>query len=202
MATIFVTNKSTDVSDAELQLWINAIQQQLREDVAPFWGVGADVTLQFVPNGQEVPADGWRAVLLDYNIRDSNLGYHTAQWQSSPPIAYVFTQTTRQSRQTVSRVLSHEIIEMVVDPTDERMQQIDGFTYLVEACDPVHPDEWGYQKTGVLVSNFVTPAYYRITGGSRFDFCNRLQRSCPSVLRGGQACRRDGNGLLELVAAA
>lgn len=202
MTTIFVTNKSTDVGDAELQSWINAIQRQLREDVAPFWVADADVTLQFVPSGQEVPSDGWKAVLLDYNSKDGNLGYHTPLWQSSPPIAYVFTQTTRQSRQTVSRVLSHEIIEMIVDPRDERMQQIDGVTYLVEACDPVHLDEWGYSKNGVLVSNFVTPDYYRITGGSRFDFRNLLTGPCPSVLRGCQVCRSDGNGHLELVGAS
>ena len=37
---------------------------------------------------------------------------------------------------------------------------VDGTVYAVEAADPVNLDSCGYQKLGVLVSNFVTPRYY------------------------------------------
>jgi hypothetical protein len=203
MPIIKIINESTDVADADLQSWVNAIQQQLRHDVGSyFWPEAANVTLQLVPRGQEAPQDTWQVVLRDYTDQPPALGYHQAPPTSPLPRAMVFTRTTRDNHQTVSRVMSHEIIEMVVDPTDTlKKTLIDGVTYLVEACDPVHADEYGYEyeKSGVLVSDFVTQDYYRYTTGNRFDFRALLQGPCPAVLPGCVVYAIDANNHLRAV---
>jgi hypothetical protein len=201
MPTIKITNESTGVSDDDLKLWIGAIQQQVQDDVAPFWEEARDINLEFVPRGQPVAQNEWQVVLRDDNDSPPNLGNHKPRYGSSGPVAQVFVRTTIADGEHVSRVMSHEIIEMIIDPDDTRTQQINGVTYLVEGCDPVHLDRYGYQKSGVLVSNFVTPDYYRYTTGSRFDFRKLLTAPCPAVLDYCVACKIDQNGQMELVPA-
>ncbi|MBV9153746.1 MAG: hypothetical protein JO204_18425 [Alphaproteobacteria bacterium] len=199
MPVIAVINQSTDTADPDIALWVNAIQQQLLQDVAPFWTEAADANLIFVPQGQAAPPNAWQVVLLDNADRADALGYHELT-QASLPIAKVFTATTRNDSQTISRVLSHEIIEMVVNPYIARRQVIAPDTYLVEVGDPVHLDRLGYEKLGVLVSNFVTPAYYRLTTDTRYDMRALLTAPCPTLASGGVLCKLV-NGALQLVQA-
>jgi hypothetical protein len=187
MPTIAVINESTDTTDADLALWVNAIQQQLLQDVAPFWREAADANLILVPRGHQAPPDAWQVVLLDNADVAGDLGYHELT-PFSLPLSKVFTAVTRQDGQTVSRVMSHEIIEMIVDPFLARRQVIGAETYLVEAGDPVHLDKLGYLKLGVLVSNFVTPDYYRYTSGDRYDMRALLTGPCPTLTSGGAVC--------------
>jgi hypothetical protein len=194
MPTIAVINQSNDVDDADLAVWVNAIQHQLLEDVAFFWREAADANLLSVPRGQRPPQATWQVVVTENTDIANDLGYHDLT-AFSLPLAKVFTETTRNDGQTVSRVLSHEILEMVVDPFISRKQTIDATTYLVEVGDPVHLDNMGYNKTGVLVSNFVTPDYYRYTSGNRYDFRELLQAPCPALLSGGALCIVVGNTL-------
>ena len=50
----------------------------------------------------------------------------------------------------------------------------------------VEADEFAYTKGGILVSDFVTPAYFGLGGpASRFDMCAKLTSACPSMLSGG-----------------
>jgi hypothetical protein len=196
ITVIKIINESTDVADADLQSWVNAIQQQIREHVAPLWLGNRNVTLQLVPRGQEVPqdTDTGQVVLRDDTDQPPNLGYHSPSTSSSGPIAMVFTRTTRNDFQTVSGAMSHEIIEMLVDPTDTlKKQEIDGVTYLIEACDPVHSDQYGYDILGVRVSNFVTQDYYRYTTGNKFDYLGLLKGPCPAVLPGCVVYAIDAN---------
>jgi hypothetical protein len=194
MPIIAVINESNDVSDADLAVWVNAIQHQMLEDVAPFWKEAADANLLAVPRGQQPPRQSWQVVIAENTDKLNDLGYHQLT-SFSLPLAKVFTQTTRGFGQTVSRVLSHEILEMVVDPFIARKQTIEGTTYLAEVGDPVHLDKMGYDKSGVLLSNFVTPDYYRYTSGNRFDFRDLLKQPCPALLSGGALCIVVGNTL-------
>jgi hypothetical protein len=184
MPVIAVVNETDDVDDADLTVWVNAIQHQLLEDLAPFWKEAAAANLVVVPQGQEPPQATWQVAILEDADKADALGYHQLT-SFSLPLGKVFTRTTRQDGQTVSRVLSHEILEMVVDPFITRTQVIGPDTYLVEVGDPVHLDQLGYDKMGVLVSNFVTPDYYRYTSGNRYDMRALLLDPCPALLSGG-----------------
>lgn len=184
MPVIAVVNETEDVDNTELAVWVNAIQHQLLEDMAPFWKEAAAANLVVVPKGLQPPHDAWQVVILDDADMANALGYHHLT-SFSLPLGKVFTRITRQNGQTISRVLSHEILEMVVDPFIARKQVIGPDTFLIEVGDPVHLDHQGYLKLGVLVSNFVTPDYYRLTFGNRYDMRDLLRDPCPALLRGG-----------------
>lgn len=112
------------------------------------------------------------------------------------PLAKVFCETIKQDGEQSSEVASHEMLEMLVDPqvvkslrtvTDRTTQRI----YPVEVCDPVQstPD-YTIDVNGVnlLVSNFVTPAYFRLpqtANPTQYDYCNVLASPVPAMTPGG-----------------
>ena len=60
---------------------------------------------------------------------------------------------------SVSSVLSHEVLEMYIDPNcNSRSNNGKGAVYSFEVCDPVEAPT--YSVAGVSVSNFVTPACF------------------------------------------
>ncbi len=88
---------------------------------------------------------------------------------------------------------SHALLEMLADPSGTRFKEGPAIEpgaaprrvrYLVEICDPCERHD--YTIDGVLVSDFVTPDYYRseATAGTAFDFLRRLGRPLQ-VSRGG-----------------
>src|SRR5215469_13753876 len=54
-----------------------------------------------------------------------------------------------------------------------------------EVCDAVEDDSIAYMKDGVLVSNFVTPAYFFQGNGPPFVFCKHLTGPAPTLMPGG-----------------
>lgn len=78
---------------------------------------------------------------------------------------YALVWTTGGTAQGWSRVFSHEVIELIEDPTLDVRYMRDGSTWQREIADPV--DGLGYQLDGVYVSDFVTPEWYAgaSTGG-------------------------------------
>jgi hypothetical protein len=85
-----------------------------------------------------------------------------------------------------SHALSHEILEMLADPTDE----IHATPYVLrEVCDPV--EGLSYQLVGVAVSDFVFPSYF--AGGSGpYDEMHQLIESVTiqSAANGGSVPRQ------------
>jgi hypothetical protein len=188
MPTIAIINQS-DVADADLALWVNAVQHQLVEDVAQFWSLAGETILVMISQGFQAPAGSWQIIVAPNTDITNDLGYHE-NTAFGTPLGKVFTQTTLGFAQTISRVLSHEIIEMIADPQVQTKVTIAGTTYLAEACDPVHYDALGYPKQGVLVSDFVTPTYYGLplpdgTTDPRVAFNTALSGPCPALPRGG-----------------
>jgi hypothetical protein len=55
-------------------------------------------------------------------------------------------------------------------------QGSDGKVYALEVCDAVEADELGYQIDGVLVSDFITPAWFEPTQADRVDFKRRISK--------------------------
>ena len=78
---------------------------------------------------------------------------------------YALVWTAGGTAQGWSRVFSHEVIELIEDPTLDVRYMRDGSTWQREIADPV--DGLGYQVDGVYVSDFVTPEWYAgaSTGG-------------------------------------
>jgi hypothetical protein len=71
---------------------------------------------------------------------------------------YALVWTSGATVEGWSRDFSHEVIEMLEDPTLGVRYEHDGSTWQREIADPV--EGLGYRLDGVYVSDFVTPAWY------------------------------------------
>jgi hypothetical protein len=193
MADIIVVNESTMVSDADLATWTRAVQRQITEQVAPFWGVSA--TLHNLPKGTPLPAAEMLMVVLDDADTATALGYHDLG-PDGQPMGKVFARTTINdgSPDSPSRVLSHEVIELLVDPNLVRFIDLADAQYLVEVGDPVCLPSQGYAIDNVLVSDWATPAYYHFNTDRRFDFRQLLPGPCPAMIHGSYLMFRTNGG--------
>lgn len=95
----------------------------------------------------------------------------------------VFVETTINDQQTVSRVLSHEVAELLVDPWMQRMVNVGGRQYLVEVGDPLSMDSQGYFINGILVSGIALPGYFYETD-VKYDLHGLLPGPIPTAIHG------------------
>lgn len=71
---------------------------------------------------------------------------------------YALVWTSGAPAESWSRDFSHEVIEMLEDPTLDVRYEHDGSSWQREIADPV--EGLGYRLDGVYVSDFVTPQWY------------------------------------------
>ncbi len=84
-----------------------------------------------------------------------------------------------------SSALSHELLEMLADPwINWCAMGSDNRIYALEVCDAVEDDRLGYKIDGVLVSDFITPAWFERTDADRLDFSQHLSKQLE-LARGG-----------------
>ncbi len=145
--------------------------------------------LHLVGRAEQPVANYWKLWLMDNSDDAGALGYHDDP--GGVPEARVFVEDDIRYSSEISVTISHELMEMLADPTTTRMgPTIGGAQYIVEVCDAVEADEDGYPKLGVQVSDFVLPAYYgfRAWGvplSAPYDFRGLLTASCPALRPGG-----------------
>ena len=141
-----------------------ALHTQVRRDLAPIWDVEASV--EPVPDPANVP----HGMLPIFVVDDTP--HHVGGLQTDDegrPFAVVLAS------RDWGLAASHECIEMLIDPTGNRMQDglalavdahgtvVDGadrVRYLVEACDPMEDPAHAYTIHGVPVADFYTPDYF------------------------------------------
>lgn len=197
---IAIVNRSTAAGDAVVAALLPALQMQISRDFAAWWG--SDATLRFVGQ-REAPSPGeWVCWILDNSDAPGDLGYHVDQ--GSVPEAKVFAAEDLRAGLALSITLSHELLEMLGDPTTQRtVPASDGRTYVVEVCDPVEADQDGYDIDGVRVSNFVTPRYFGMSNPAddpRFDHLGLLRAGLPALRPGGY-CLFEQDGAWHTLAA-
>ena len=159
---IYVRNESRGVvKDEDLARIIPAVQRQVSEHFRPVWGVGAQLVL----------ADG-RAPRHAYQINvydkarskddEDYLGYHYSP--NGYPVTSIFAKDDIAKDGNISVTLSHEVLEMIVDPACNlyanrsagvgRPQRI----YFYEVCDAVQCQH--YKINGVEVCDFIYPEWF------------------------------------------
>ena len=163
---IAILNQSKLVSDEDAASMTQAIAAQVRLDAAPLWD-RAPAAVIFYTNPKDVPAAAHGIALVD-TIKDQPkgvLGFHTEDeggklWgvvAAKPELDNGGKATTADW--SVSSVLSHEVLEMFIDPNCNLWANDGhGKAYSFEVCDPVEAPT--YEVNGVSVSNFVTPAWF------------------------------------------
>jgi hypothetical protein len=158
---------------------------QVRNDFAPARGrsVGKIIV------AGSVPAGWWGLIFLDDSDQADALGYHDLT-DAGLPQGKVFVRTAVQAGVEPSVTASHELLEMLADPSCALLALAPdndprGIAYALEVCDPV--EDSTYMKGHVKVSNFVYPAYFeasRAPGSARFDHLGTLNAPF-SVTSGG-----------------
>src|SRR5215470_2196558 len=158
---IALVSKVTDVQFDELSRVATALTMQVSRDVTPLWGIAATVEAfhaQFPP--------GYWPMFVVANLPPTEGGFHLTK--HNQPYAKV------EVGAHWSLAASHELIEMLVDPSGNRLvagpelQVQNGHVvenadkrveYLVEACDPCEAPDFAYIVEDVIVSDFFTPHY-------------------------------------------
>jgi hypothetical protein len=186
MIQISIINESTAISDSAVQAMISAFQTQWNRDLAPVWNLEQAV-FSWSPKNQTPAAGSWWVVFLDDSDQAKALAYHDLS-DEGLPISKVFVKTILADHTSVSVGATHEICEMAVDPTiNLAAQDSDGTFWAYEVSDPVEDDQYGYDIDGVLVTDFVTPAWFGFKDAQgAFDFKTHATASFQ-ILTGGYA---------------
>lgn len=182
MTHVSIVNKSTLFADADLPALANALQIQVTRDFLPAWGVDAKVF--YTPSGQHPSTDHWVLALFDDSDIASALGYHD-KTPSGQPLGKAFVRTTLSDGQKVSVTVSHELLEMLGDPSCSSADQDGNVFWAKEAADMVEndeyeieiPDGWAGAGTKIAVSNFGLLAWWdssRTVGP--YDFLGKLTK--------------------------
>lgn len=196
---IAVLNQSSLVSDADAATMTDAVAAQVRLDAAPLWD-RIPATVVFYTDPAAVPATAYGVSIVD-TIPDQPKGvdglHAEAQdgrlWgvvAAKPELDNGGQPTTGDW--SVSSVLSHEVLEMFIDPTCNRWASNGkGSAYSVEVCDPVEAPS--YPVNGVAVCNFVTPAWFDPMAPATAQFDKLGQLAAPlSILAGGYVVYESG----------
>ena len=155
---IAIINESDVVDDTAVKPAVEALQVQVNEHFAPAWGITA--RLSFVPKGGEPEPGAWWLAILNNSDQAGALGYHDLT-QEGLPLGKVFAATDVQYGYEWTVTLSHELLEMLADPDINLTAQIGRQEFVAyEDCDPVEADQYGYTIEGILLSDFVTPAWF------------------------------------------
>ena len=205
---IAIVNQSNGrVSDSDALKMTSAIADQIHVDVAPVWDRPPASVISYgtlsgeVELREKVPPQAHGITIVE-NIPDQPkgvLGYHTEDqggkiWgivAAAPSLDSGAKTTTGDW--SVSSILSHEVLEMYVDPNCN-LWASDGKTrnYSFEVCDPVEAPT--YDVDGVSVSNFVTPAWFdplaADNGKTTFDHLGKLHAPFTKVARATSCTRQ------------
>jgi hypothetical protein len=186
--TVAFVNQSTIATDAQISVIVPALQIQVDRDFSPIWKL--DANLVFVPTGQVAPTGSWIIYIMDTSDQADDLGYHDLE--TGLPLAKVFAKSDLAAGSSLSVTLSHELLEMLVDPyiqncVFDQASDTTGTLYSYEICDPCEDDQFGYTINGILVSDFLYPAWFEgqwKAGSTKFDFRGILN-SPFSLAEGG-----------------
>ena len=152
------------LSQTDLARIAAALQKQVERDLQPIWGVKG--TVEAFADQTEIPRGYWPIIIKrDIGVGGA-LGVHLDK--NGEPFALV-TYSEKMDQMTLTA--SHEMLGMLVDPFGNRLVNAPSpkpedngkiVGYLVEIAQPVEGTKRAYTIDGVMVSDFVTPAFYGI----------------------------------------
>lgn len=186
-----IVSRSNSVTLDEVVKAAAAIGVQVTRDFQAIWNVRASVTALSDPDS--IPPGVWPVFIVDDVGAEGAAGLHLTDHQQ--PYALV------ETGDTWTLTASHECVEMLVDPSGNRLVSsaaitvqngdvadlpTEKFEYLVEAADPSEAPANAYMIDGVLVSDFYTPNFYdpAVSPGVRYSFTGKITRP-RQVLPGG-----------------
>lgn len=132
-----------------------ALKRYLAEHFTPIWGVTCVIG---VSKGQQIPHNAWAIVLLDNPDVAGAMGYHELT-PDGMPLSKVFVGLSNKYGEPVSVTVSHELVEMLVDPGIQMIAQgPNGIFYAYEVADAVQGET--FEVGGFPMTNFMYPAWF------------------------------------------
>lgn len=171
MQQIAIFDETRKIKFEDLQDVAKAIQMQVSTDVKPIWG--CDYEIVAYSKFDVIPYYAWKATIMD-KLDIDVYGYHYLDDTGKPFLVLKY-------REDWTLTLSHEVVEMAIDPKGDRVMTSENFfteneenflpaevngvkEVLVEVADPSQAPNFGYYITvgsrKVLVSDFYYPCYF------------------------------------------
>ncbi len=177
---VAIVSKTPEVTFEDVSHVAAALTMQVTRDFSPIWGTAA--TVMPFRTVQEVPPGCWPIFIVP-KLPPGEGGFHWTKHKQ--PFAEV------EAGDTWSLSASHELIEMLVDPSGNQLvagpelavnsgQIVENASkqveYLVEACDPCESADCSYLVEDVVVSDFFTPHFHDPvpSPGTRYSFTGKL----------------------------
>jgi hypothetical protein len=179
--SVAVLNASAELTDEEVRSAVAAVQVQVQRDFAPVWRVDAQLT--FVGHGQTPSPGSCWMVILDNSDFGGALGYHDLTPEGLP-LGKVFAATDKLNDVPWTATLSHEVLELLVDPYMSYVAAAaNGSGYVLypyEICDACQSRAFGYTINEQRVSDFLYPAWFGSTPNAgvplRYDHVDCIRR--------------------------
>lgn len=198
LPVIAITNASTCLADAQVQVVLPALQKHVSNDFQAYWEL--DCTLAFLSKDQALPIGWWQIVVVDNPDQAGALGYHELTAQGTP-LGKIFAKLDLDSGSSWTATLSHELLEMLADPLINWCAiGSDSKIYALEVCDAVEADNLGYFLDGVLVSDFVTPAWFEPACADRLDFKQHVTKELELACGGYISIFNEADGWTQITA--
>ncbi len=181
-----LVSESSQIAKADVQKVSAALQKQASRDLAPIWEISS--TVDAFDKLEDVPAGYWPIIIRDDIGTPGAAGVH--EDRNGQPFALVQASS---SIDEWSLTASHEALEMLVDPSGNRLVAGDSpkadqgrVSFLVEVCDPSEASDNAYSANGILVSDFYTPNYFDPVKapGVRYSYTGAITEP-RQVLKGG-----------------
>ncbi len=164
------------------------MQKFVDEHFVPVWGTPCKLLTAPKP-----VAKAWNMVFIDNADAADALGYH--EYYKGQPLAKIFVETTINDGELVSVTASHELAEMLVDPTAAlTVNGPAGYRYAYETADAV--EETSFDVLGEKMTNFITPQWFeniKHPAGTKYDYLGLVKKPFQ-LLRGGYAAIQRPNG--------
>jgi hypothetical protein len=179
--TIACFNKSKTPLGVDFDKLLRAMQIYIDDYIVPVWNTPAKLvkTKGFVKGA-------WAMVFLEDADAEDALGYHDLTPEGLPQ-SKVFVKSTLDNGDLVSVSASHELVEMLVDPSINLWSNGPDpkAMYAYESADPV--EELTFNIKGIPMSDFVYPTYFETfhkAGSVKFDEMGKVKRAFQ-ILHGG-----------------
>jgi hypothetical protein len=173
-------NRATAELKVDWDALMDALQVYVSRHVAPVWGTPARLQ-----SSSSFIKGAWGIVFVNNAHEAEDLGYHELT-PHGMPLSKVYVEPTLMDGYSVSSTVSHELVEMLVDPAINLYASgpRPATFYSYESADPVEEDV--FTIDGIEMSDFVYPAYFEAfhkPGSMQFDEMDKVKR--PFEIRPG-----------------
>lgn len=197
MRTIAVIPEGHGVGEnfARFSQIVHAVQIQLIRDFNPAWHI--DAAIAAYPSVTAASGCGYYVFVKRDAGGAAGMHFCSKKTDEAPHAIVQYSDD-----ESWSKLLSHEVLEMLIDPSCILMhngvdpQNPTGRAdFLIEVCDPCMDNSYYIDEAGgIEVSDFCLPAYYGMERGSKFTFCDSIDAPL-TVASGGYLTWKNSQGV-------